>query len=48
MRLKPISADMGAFLVSRSKQSVATPKPNGARQASGAFRLLQCLCYEAR
>jgi hypothetical protein len=28
MRLKPISADMGTFLVSRSKQSVATPKPN--------------------
>ncbi len=28
MRLRPISADMGAFLVSRSKQSVATPKPN--------------------
>jgi hypothetical protein len=28
MRLKPISADMGAFLVSRSKQSLATPKPN--------------------
>jgi hypothetical protein len=28
MRMKPISADMGAFLVSRSKQSVATSKPN--------------------
>ncbi len=28
MRLKPISADMGTFLVSRSKQSVATPKSN--------------------
>jgi hypothetical protein len=28
MRLKPISADMGTFLVSRSKQSVATRKPN--------------------
>jgi hypothetical protein len=28
MRLKPISADMGAFFVSRSKQSVATPKSN--------------------
>jgi hypothetical protein len=26
MRLKPISGDMGAFLVSRSKESVATPK----------------------
>ena len=28
MRLKPISEDMGEFLVSRSKQSVATLKPN--------------------
>jgi hypothetical protein len=26
MRLKPISGDMGAYLVSRSRQSVATPK----------------------
>jgi hypothetical protein len=28
MRLKPIAADMGAFLVSQSKQSVTTPKRN--------------------
>jgi hypothetical protein len=28
LRMKPISADMGTFLVSRSKQSVAIPKPN--------------------